>query len=86
MEENGINQKDWASKYHYREAGAVDSCDLCSYAIRIDTDHDKRVEALTCSAGSEDTGGAFPVDFGSICDLFLPEMMEEGDDDEEIVD
>lgn len=81
MEEINISQEEWAAKYHYRDAGAVDSCDLCSYASHVDTNHDKRVESLNCSAGSEDTGATLKVDFGSICDLFLPELMEEEETD-----
>ncbi len=70
-------QQAWTGKYNYREATAVDSCDLCAYAIRIDTDHDLRVEALSCDACGDDTGAPFNVDFGFICDLFLPELLEE---------
>jgi len=78
-----MDSKQWAVRYHYRDAGAVDSCDLCSYAVRIDADNDERVEALTCSACSQDTGTSFAVDFGSICDNFLPEMLEDKPEDED---
>ena len=74
-----MDRKEWAARYHYREAKAVDSCDVCSYANRIDTDGDTLIESLTCAAATEDTGAPFSVDFGNICDLFLPEMMEEED-------
>jgi hypothetical protein len=78
-----MDMKQWAAKYNYRNAGAVDSCDLCSYANHIDADNDKRVEALTCAACSEDTGVRFQVNFESICDLYLPELLEEVPDDQQ---
>jgi len=70
-------RKEWSSKYNYRDACAIDSCDMCSYANHIDVNLDRRVESLTCSACSEDTGiSDCAVEFGSICDLYLPEIMD----------
>ncbi len=71
------DQPSWADKYHYREAPSINSCQMCSYAKEIDEDGEPGVEALLCSACGEDTGASFSVDFSSICDLFLPELMDE---------
>lgn len=70
-------RKDWSSKYNYRDACAIDSCELCSYANHIDINLDRRVESLTCSACGDDTGMTCAVDFGSICDLYLPDIMDD---------
>lgn len=71
------DRKNWSDRYNYRDAGAIDSCELCSYANHIDVDLDRRVESLTCSAWGDDTGMTCAVEFGSICDLYLPEIMED---------
>lgn len=77
MQEISGEQAQWAKKYNYREADSINSCELCSYAREIDEDGLRGVEALVCEAGSDDTGNDFSVDFSTICDLFLPELLEE---------
>lgn len=76
-DQNNSSQSHWADKYHYREAPSINSCELCSFSLEVDEDGKRGVEALLCSAGGEDTGTNFSVDFAAICDLFLPDIMDE---------
>lgn len=74
------NQSEWALKYNYREARSINCCELCSYAEKIDLDGHRGVEALICSAATNDTGQSCPVGFDKICDLFNSELLQEKPD------
>ena len=76
MESKNEQQAEWIRKYNYREAPSINSCELCAYAVEVDEDGKRGVEELVCSAGSEDTGAEFPVEFTTICDLFESDLLE----------
>lgn len=80
---NNNRQSDWADKYHYREAPAINSCEVCSYAQEVDQDGQPGVEALVCAACGEDTGTHFRVDFSAICDLFMSDLMDDEEEEQE---
>jgi len=80
---NNASQSDWADKYHYREAPAINSCEVCSYALEVDEDGRRGIESLVCAACNEDTGTHFTVDFAAICDLFLPDLMNDEEREEQ---
>lgn len=73
-------QEEWAHKYHYRENGAINSCELCAYSEKVDMDGRRGVEALICSAATNDTSESCPVGFDTICDLFSSELLEDKPD------
>lgn len=71
----------WARKYNYREAPSINSCELCAYVTEVDVDGERGVEALICSAGTDDTGQQFSVRFTTICDLYESDLLENKPDE-----
>lgn len=80
MREMSDRQAHWVKKYNYRETDSINTCEICSYAEEVDEDGKWGVEALICAAGTDDTGSTLPVEFSYICDLYLPELLEEQPD------